>query len=441
MTSSALEQAVVLCGGVGSRLREAVGDLPKILVPIAGRPLLAHLLDGLAAAGTRDVLLLAGHGGTEVARVAGELAPMGMRVEVLVEPAPRGTAGALHGVADRLAPRFLLLFGDVYTQIDWRRFADFADERGGVATLLVHRTNHPEDSDVVALDDGGRVVAWARRGDGRRASGLVTTAALGNAAVAALHRDLLQFVPRGRSSDLYAEVLPSLVDARKPVHGYTSSEYVRDFGTPRRLQEVETDVRRGRVVRRADLALLDRDGVLTEDGRDPVVRPDQLRLLPGAARAVRLLNEAGILTALVTNQAVVARGRCTLADLESIHARLGAMLAAEGARIDLVLACPHHPETQFPEGIAELRGPCECRKPRTGMVERALGELDVPAWRAVVIGDATVDLQLARNAGLASIALATGKRCEDAAFPARSVWRFGDLGEAARWLAGGVGRA
>ena len=437
MTSSALEQAVVLCGGVGGRLREAVGDLPKVLVPIAGRPMLAHLLDDLAAAGTRGVLLLAGHGGNEVARIAGELAPSGMRVEVVVEPAPRGTAGALHGVADRLAPRFLLLFGDVYTHVDWGRFAAFADERGGLATLLVHRTNHPEDSDVLALDDGGRVVAWARRSDGRRASGLVTTATLGNAAVAALHRELMHFVPPGRPSDLYADILPALVDARKPVHGYTSSEYVRDFGTPRRLQEVETDVRSGRARRRAELALLDRDGVLTEDGGDPVVHPDQLRLLPGAARAMRLLNEAGILTALVTNQAVVARGLCTLGDLESIHARLGTMLAAEGAHIDLVLACPHHPETQFPEGVAELRGPCECRKPRTGMVERALAELGVSAWRAVVIGDATVDIQLARNAGLASVALATGKRSEDAAFPARPVWRFGDLGEAARWLGEG----
>jgi len=437
MTSS-LDQAVVLCGGAGSRLREAVGDLPKVLAPIAGRPLLAHVLDELSRAGTREVLLLAGHAGEQVVRAARELAPAGMRVETSIEPTPRGTAGALHAFADRLAARFLLLFGDVYTRVDWRRFAEYADEREGLATLLVHRTTHPEDSDVLALDDEGRVTAWAGRGAARRSSGLVAQSALGNAAVAALHRDLLHFVPRGRASDLYAEVLPALVDARSPIHGYPSSEYVRDFGTPRRLEEVDADVRTGRARRRADLALLDRDGVLTEEGGGAVVRPDQLRLLPGAAAAVRTLNEAGIRTALVTNQAVVARGLCSLQDLEAIHARLASLLAEEGGHLDLVLACPHHPETQHAEGVPELRGPCECRKPRTGMVERALAELDVPPGRAVVVGDASVDVQLARNASLASIALATGRGARDGAFPARPVWRFEDVGAAVRWLVGNV---
>jgi histidinol-phosphate phosphatase family protein len=339
-------------------------------------------------------------------------------------------------VADRVGARFLLLFGDVYTRVDWRRFAAYADEREGLATLLVHRTNHPEDSDVLTLDDAGRVIAWARRGAATGSSRLVTRSALGNAAVAAFDRDLLHFVPRDRASDLYGEVLPALVDARAQVYGYPSSEYVRDFGTPARLEEVDADVRNHRAQRRAELVLLDRDGVLTEDGGGPIVRPEQLHLLPGAGTAVRTLNEAGIRAALVTNQAVVARGLCTLDDLDAIHERLRSMLAAEGAHLDLVLACPHHPETHHLDGVPELRGPCECRKPRTGMVERALAELGVPAWRTMVIGDASVDRQLARNAGLASITVDTGKGGRDAAFPARSVWHFADATAAARWLVG-----
>ncbi len=427
---------MILCGGLGTRLRGVVGDLPKVLAPIADRPHLAHLLGGLARAGTREVLLLAGRGGDQVAAAARELAPAGVRVEVLIEPAPLGSGGALHAAASRLEERFLLLFGDVYARVDWRRFAAYADDRGGLATLLVHRASHPEDSDVLALSDEHRVIAWARRGPARAATGLVTTAALGNAAVAAAHRDLLRYVPRGRASDLYGDVLPALVDARAPVHGYTSSEYVRDFGTPERLREVDADVRAGRARLRAELALLDRDGVLVVEGGRPVIRPEDLRLLPGAAIAVRTLNEAGIRTALVTNQAVVARGLCTPADLAAIHARLADRLAAEGARLDLVLACPHHPETHHEGGVPELRGPCGCRKPSPGMAERAIAELGARPYRCVVIGDGSIDMQLAHNAGLASIAVNTGKRAGDGAFPAPPVWRFADIAEAASWLCG-----
>ncbi|MBI4954153.1 MAG: HAD-IIIA family hydrolase [Myxococcales bacterium] len=434
VTRGALAQAVVLCGGLGTRLRDALGDVPKALVPIAGRPLLEHLLLSLGRAGTREVLLLAGHRGERVATAARALAPAGLRVETLVEAVPLGTAGALHLVAARLAPRFLLLFGDVYAALDWRRFASHAGARGGLGTVLLHRTDHPEDCDTVALDDAHRVVGWSRRGALPAGAG---GAALGNAALAVLHRDVLDYVPRERPSDLYGEVLPALVDAGAALHGYTTSEYVRDVGTPARLAEVDADVRSGRARLRAELALLDRDGVLAveRDGR-PALRPAEVRLLPRAARAVRTLNEAGIRTALVTNQAAVARGLMSPADLEAVHARLAALLAAEGAHLDLVLACPHHPETHHAEGVPALRGPCACRKPRTGMVERALAELGVRPWRAVVVGDATVDLALARRAGLASIAVATGKGATDRAFPARPVWRSADVDAAARWLTG-----
>ena len=436
MTRGALCQAVVLCGGLGTRLGPAAAGLPKVLVPIGGQPFLARLLGELARAGTEEVLLLTGHGGDEVLAAASALSAPGLRVEALAEPAPRGTAGSLHAAADRLAERFLLLFGDVYAPIDWRRFARAADERAGLGTLLVHRTDHPDDSDVLALDDARRIVAWAPRGSARSAAGLVTGSALGNAAVAAWHRDLLGYVPRDRPCDLYGELVPALVDARAPLSGYTSSEYVRDFGTPARLQEVDADVRAGRTRLRAEVALLDRDGVLTDERAGPATRPDDLRLLPGAARGVRLLGEAGIRTALVTNQAVVARGRCTLEGLDAIHARLGELLAAEGAALDLVLACPHHPETLHAEGPPALRGPCACRKPRTGLVERALRELAGRPFRSVVVGDGSIDMQLAHNAGIASIALDTGKGGRDTLFPARPTWRFADLAAAAHWLAG-----
>ncbi|MEM8997482.1 MAG: HAD-IIIA family hydrolase, partial [Acidobacteriota bacterium] len=405
------------------------------LTPIDGVPLLDRLFSDLAATLDRaSVLMLAGHGGDRVASAARDLAPDGFDVEVLIESKPLGTAGALHALDGRLAERFAFVCGDILTSLDWRRFLDHADARAGLGTLLVHRSTHPEDSDLVMLDDAGRAVGWSRRGD-RRAGGVA--GALGNAGLAVLHRDILRYVPRERPSDLFRDVMPGLVDRRAPLYGYRTSEYVRDMGTPGRLVSVAEDVASGRIYRKAELVLLDRDGVINRED-ELVVRPEMLDLIPGSARGIARLNRAGIRVEVVTNQSILARGLAGEDDLGRIHGRLRELLAAEGARLDRIRYCPHHPETHHGEGVEALRGPSRCRKPSTGMVDDALDETDIPAWRALVIGDRTGDMQLAVNAGLASIGVQTRAARADGLCPAPPVWTFPDLDAATRWLTGAV---
>jgi histidinol-phosphate phosphatase family protein len=430
-----IRQAVVVCGGQGTRLACVLGELPKALAPVAGRPLLAWLLVDLARAGVAEVLLLAGVGADAVARAAQELAPAGLRVRAVVEDAPLGTAGALQNAAAHLEPRFLYVLGDVFTALDWSGLAAAGEATGGLATLVVHRSSHPEDSDVVALGDDDRLIAWVSRRPDERRRASIAGVALGNAGAAVLDRRILQRIPRDRPSDLFGEILPPLVALRAPVFGYRTSEYVRDLGTPTRLAAVAADVAAGRTRRRAEAVLLDRDGVLTED-RGPVWRPADLRLLPGAAAALARLAAAGVRTALVTNQPAAARGLCRPETLDRVNERLQALLADHGARLDRIFECRHHPETHHREGVAALRGPCRCRKPSTGLVDDALASLERPAWRTVVIGDRTDDLQLAHNAGLPGIALATGAGCADGRCPARPSQRFTDLTTAVDWLLG-----
>ena len=418
---------VVVCGGRGTRLASSIGDLPKILTPLGGRPLLEHLLHDLEPL-RAEVLLLAGHGGEQVARAAQELAPDGLRVETLIEERPLGTAGALHALEGRLRERFVFVCGDILTSLDWRRFWQHAQDQGGLATLLVHRSSHPEDSDLVMLDDADRAVGWSRRGEPAGAG------ALGNAGVAVLHRDVVRYIPVDRSSDLFRDVLPPLVDRRASIHGYRTPEYVRDMGTPDRLVSVDEDLVSGRTALKAELVFLDRDGVINEELEQLLTRAEDLRLLPGAAQAIRRFNDAGVKVSVVTNQSVVARGLCSQDELERIHQRLEQLLALEGAHVDRIDFCPHHPETHHGEGVAELRGPCRCRKPAVAMVERALEHFDVPAWRSLVIGDRTSDMQLAMNAGLASIGVETGCGLSDGVCPAQPVWTFADLAAAAEWL-------
>jgi D-glycero-D-manno-heptose 1,7-bisphosphate phosphatase len=152
------------------------------------------------------------------------------------------------------------------------------------------------------------------------------------------------------------------------------------------------------------LVLADRDGVLNEDRPEGVQRPQDLRLIPGAAAAVRRLNAAGIPVALVTNQSAVGRGVFGWADLEAIQARLEEALAAEGAKLDLVLVAPDAPERAGPR-----------RKPAPGMLIEAMERFSVAPSDTVMIGDDLRDLEAAAAAGCRRILVGTGKGARVAA--------------------------
>jgi D-glycero-D-manno-heptose 1,7-bisphosphate phosphatase len=146
------------------------------------------------------------------------------------------------------------------------------------------------------------------------------------------------------------------------------------------------------------LALLDRDGVLNEDRPDFVKTPDELRLIAGAAEAVARLNRAGWRVAVCTNQSCVGRGIVRADMLERIHDRLREQLARAGARLDALYVAPDAPSA-----------PTEMRKPRPGMLRRALAELNHAPDQAVMIGDSLRDLEAAATAGCRRILVRTGQ--------------------------------
>ncbi len=147
----------------------------------------------------------------------------------------------------------------------------------------------------------------------------------------------------------------------------------------------------------------DRDGTLIEDV-GYLRTPDEVRLIPGAAAAVRLLNERRIFTCVVSNQSGVARGFYTEADLVPIHDRLQRELASGGAHLDRIYYCPHH----LTEGRPPYNIDCTCRKPRTGMVQRAASEVPIALEKSFVVGDKVSDIELGKAVGAQSILVLTG---------------------------------
>jgi D-glycero-D-manno-heptose 1,7-bisphosphate phosphatase len=177
---------------------------------------------------------------------------------------------------------------------------------------------------------------------------------------------------------------------------------------------------------------LDRDGTIVREA-DYLRSPEELRLLPRAADAIRRLNEIGFAVVVATNQSGVARGLLTEDDLAQVHRTLQQRLAKRGARLDHIYFCPHHPTA----GRGRYRQECSCRKPAPGMLLRAAEELGLDLSRCFAVGDSPRDLIAGRQAGCRTVLVRTGYggRAEaesDDPLPADYV--ADDLAAAVEWI-------
>lgn len=180
------------------------------------------------------------------------------------------------------------------------------------------------------------------------------------------------------------------------------------------------------------LVFLDRDGTINEE-INLLHKVEDIKLIPKAVDGIKLLNENGVKTAIVTNQPVVARNLCSEDDVKGINLRILDLLRGKGARIDVVLYCPHHPETNHPEANdPKYRRDCECRKPRTGMLREAAERFGVPPQKCFMIGDSTRDIKAGKNFGCTTILLRTGYGGKDGKYDAEPDFVCDNLYEAAK---------
>ena len=423
---------VIVAGGKGTRLAGLTGDLPKALVPIGGKPVLQHQLELAARAGLATATVFAGHMAGQIVDFVGDGSRFGLRVEVQVENAPLGNGGGVLAALDRLPEHFMVVYGDVMLGVDLAAMARAHHQRRADFTAFVHPNDHPFDSDLIEVNQDGWVQAihpYPHPSD-RFFANLV------NAGLYVVRREALRpLAKRGRPADFTKDILPELVNAGGGVLAYSSSEYIKDMGTPARLARVEKDLAAGRLDLDAATALapavfLDRDGTLNRD-TGFLASPEGLELLAGVGPALRRLRQGGYRLVVVTNQPVVARGEASTTDVEDIHRRLEWELGRDGAFLDAIYYCPHHPDAGFPGERPELKGPCECRKPAHALVARAAREHRLDLARSWIVGDQTADLELARRAGLRSVLVRTGAAGIDGKYDATPDHTADDLAAAA----------
>ena len=410
---------VITAGGLGLRLSSVIGGLPKVLVPVGGKPVLEHQLELAAANGIDDVTIFAGHRSEKIHEFVGDGSRFGLKVRILTENEPLGNAGAILQSLHLLPEHFLVAYGDLMLAVDLRRIARLHLEREADLTILVHPNDHPQDSDLVETDaeDWVTAIHACPHPPGRVFDNLV------NGALYVVRREALRpWSAFAGKQDFTRNIMAGLLANGGRVLAYRSSEYLKDIGTPSRLQAAEADWRAGRIAlqdsgKSQPAIFLDRDGTLCVE-KGHLRTPEDLEIFPGIGSTLRALRHAGFRLVVLTNQPVIARGEATEQDVAAVHRRLAWEIGKEGAYLDAIYLCPHHPDRGFPGERVELKTNCECRKPGTKMVEQACTDLGIDAANSWMIGDRSGDIEMARRAGLQSVLVRTGAGGSDSKFSA-----------------------
>lgn len=425
-------KAVIQAGGKGTRISEITGDvIPKPMLEISGYPILYHQMMNLKKNGITDITVIIGHLGNVIKDYFGDGKQFGLNISYVEEDPqkPLGTAGSLYFLKDKLKENFVFLLADVFIDIDFEKMEQYHIANNADVTLLTHPNGHPFDSDLV-VEEGGVVKAFDYKSNDRTTYNYKN---LVNAGVMIFSPSVFKYLTELRKYNYEKDIIAPLINDGKVV-SYKSSEYAKDMGTPERYRRVQEDYNSGicdakNLAYKQKAIFLDRDGTINEYVGF-LRKEEDFRLIPGVSEAIKKINNSGYLAIVVTNQPVIARGEVTEEELEEIHKKMETLLGLDGAYIDDIYYCPHHPDKGFEGEIPELKIECDCRKPKTGMLEKAAREHNIDLSSSIMIGDSTLDIKMAENAGMQSILLKTGQKGEDGKYDVSPTLIAEDLNDA-----------
>lgn len=418
-------KTVIMAGGKGTRISSIASDIPKPMIKIEGKPVLEREIECLRDQGFTDIIITVSHLAEHIISYFGDGASFKVNIEYFIEKKPLGNAGALFKLRDKFDSDFLLLNADSIFDIDFNRFVDFHRNKGGLVTLFTHPNSHPYDSGVLIADENGAVEQWLTKEDvrpmwyrNRVNAGLhvINPAVLD---MMDINSELIGTEVDGKlvKVDLDRQILKPLCGTKK-MFCYDSPEYVKDMGTPERFEAVCSDFRNGRVQaknlkNKQKAVFLDRDGTINRY-IGFLRNIDEFELIPGVAKAIKAINALGYLAIVVTNQPVIARGEVTCRQLENIHNKMETLLGAEGAYIDAIYFCPHHPHKGYAGEIPELKIECECRKPKPGMLMKAATDFNIDMNQSWMIGDGENDILAGKAAGCRTALIGSENYSQDA---------------------------
>lgn len=391
-----VRDAVIICGGTGSRLVKSGFDKPKSLISVDGEPLLARQLRFLIQNEFQRVYLALGHGSQDILDYIASTSIMA-EIEIIpqIEVSARGTGGALLSLMDYLNDDTFVFYGDTLFEIYMNRIIQGNNK--SLASIVTRRSDHLADSDLVSVDFERNLIDFLAKPHSSEVK-LRNIAATGLFIFSPKSLQILRERFNDSPFHLERDGIKYLLEKGLTIGTIPAIGLVKDLGTLERMRTAD-EIWRGRadMTSKRPAIFLDRDGTLNFH-RGHISSIDEFIVFEDVPTSISRLRKLGFFVFVVTNQPVIARGEASWALIDSIHLKLDEILeTSNGTFVDEIFVCPHHPDSGFAGEISSLKTKCCCRKPGTGLIERCLENYPVNLEESWIVGDTWRDKKLAEN--------------------------------------------
>ncbi len=377
-----IKQAVILAGGLGTRIRHVLSDLPKPMAPIGDKPFLEYIIRNLSLNGFKKFLLLVGYKKEKIIEYFQNGSRFGVEIQYSEENKPLGTGGALLNAFDKLDEEFILINGDTFFDIEFELLCDYISDKKPETLLVLRYTDNILRYGLVEIDLDYKILCFKEKGQlpENYADGYI------NGGIYYFQKEVLKkFIERSdKKISLEIDILPILV-ADRFLSGLPMGGKFVDIGIPEDYRLACEEIPKWFDIKRKGATFLDRDGVIINDTGYPCGK--DIEFLAIGYKLVENANKEGKYVIVVTNQSGVARGKFSEKDAIRTNELIKKKYSEKGLGIDAFYYCPFHSE-----GIVEQYKKISlARKPNPGMILKACEDFRISIRHSAMIGDKDSD--------------------------------------------------
>ena len=390
-------EIVILIGGKGSRIKKISKNIPKSFLKIGKKSIIEHQLKYLSKIKKKICLL----SNIKFLKFHEKLKKKykNIKFEIFEETMPLGTGGCLKSLSKYKNNNYLIVFGDLIFNINFKKFYNFHKKNKSDLTFLVHPNDHPFDSDLLEINKKNQLTNFYKKPHKKNNIGNLSLSG-----ILIISKKIIKYIKPKKFQDLSKDILPELLKKRLKIYAYNTREYVKDVGTPKRIKLVKNQIKNkkfinGNISKKLPAIFLDRDGVINKEYTNKHYQ-NPMEINKRAVSAVKKINKNGYLSVIVTNQSAVAKGFITIDKLENDHKRLEYYFGERGAYFDRIYYCPYHPDKGFKGENKKFKKKSTWRKPDNGMFLQAIKDLNIDVKKSYMIGDRSADYYAAKKTGI-----------------------------------------
>ena len=398
-------QAVIICGGKGSRLKSTIGNSPKALVKFNKKANLKRQIEILKKNGFKNFVILVNNYEHEISNFLKK----NFKDKFIIHKDKDyyGTGGCLYSAKKYLKKNFLILYSDIYFNFNFKNFVKYCIKKKSILSCVVHANDHPYDSDTVSKDKNFFIKKIIKK---KSHQNKINNAISGIYFANKNFLNKVKFI-KNNTYDLVNDIFIKLIEKKSRIYAFKSIEYIKDFGTPDRISRVKSDIKLNKIKNLAysyktKAVFLDRDGVINKESKS-IKTIKNFKIFPSSLLAIKKLNKNKIPCFVVTNQSGLAKGEFTLSDFFKVSFKLDKKLSKIGAYIDDFLVCPHFTNKNFKNLNESFFS--SYRKPNSGMINTFVRKYGIHRNKSYMVGDSDRDILAGKNAGLKTILVKSPK--------------------------------